>query len=180
MRNTMPFKSIDISASHADIAQSAAITSSLTAVVFELNGNRYAMRLSQIIRVVRAVEISPLPAAPRGVLGVIDFAGNIIPVLDIRNKFRLQPRVLHPSDHFIIARRQKTTVALVVDRAIGTIEAAPADQLNVGHLLGDPALISGIVQIDDGIILIHNLDNFLSTDEAQMLDDALKESANAI
>jgi purine-binding chemotaxis protein CheW len=61
-------------------------------VVFALDEQRYALRLTAVERIVRAVEVTPLPKAPQIVLGVIDAQGRIIPVVDVRQRFRLTER----------------------------------------------------------------------------------------
>ena len=97
-------------------------------LLFALDTPSYALPLSVVERVVRAVEVLPLPRAPQVVLGVVDVAGRIVPVVDIRALFRLPARELDIGDHFIIARTPLRVVALVVDRVIGIRElpAAPA------------------------------------------------------
>ena len=57
-------------------------------VVFALDEPRYALPLSAVERVVRAVEITPLPKAPEIVLGVINMQGQVVPAVDIRKRFR--------------------------------------------------------------------------------------------
>src|SRR5262245_18388839 len=49
-------------------------------LVFHLDGSRYGIILSQVVRAVHAVEITPLPQAPEIVLGMIDVHGKIVPV----------------------------------------------------------------------------------------------------
>ena len=61
----------------------------LQAVVFGLGGQRPA---GVVERVVQAVEITPLPGAPDGMLGVIDVAGRVLPVFDLRQRLELPPR----------------------------------------------------------------------------------------
>lgn len=57
-----------------------------------LDGQRYALSLAQVERVIRAVEITPLPQAPEIITGVINVRGRVIPVVDIRKRFRLPVR----------------------------------------------------------------------------------------
>ena len=75
-------------------------------VVFTMDEQRYALQLAAVERVVRMVEVTPLPQAPQIVLGVINAQGRIIPVVDIRRRFRLPARDIRLSDHLLIAVRQ--------------------------------------------------------------------------
>ena len=94
----------------------------MRAVVFCLDGQRYALPLAAVRRIVRAVEVTPLPGAPAIVLGAIDVEGSVLPVLDIRRRFLLPEREIGPADQFLIASTARRAVALVIDEAHGVIE----------------------------------------------------------
>src|SRR5688572_5800757 len=96
-------------------------------VVFLLAGQRYALSLTIVSRIVRAVEITPLPDAPAIVLGVINVEGEILPVFNLRGRFLLQEREVGPNDQFLIARAGRRKVALVMDEAQGVIEHGQAE-----------------------------------------------------
>ena len=61
-------------------------------VVFTLDEQRYALHLLAVERVVRAVEVTALPEAPEIVLGVVNVKGRIVPVINVRRRFRLPER----------------------------------------------------------------------------------------
>jgi len=84
-------------------------------VVFCLDDGRYALPLSNTVRIVRAAEITPLPAAPPNVLGALNVAGNVLPVFNLRRRFGLPERALAPADHLLIARTGDRTVVLTID-----------------------------------------------------------------
>ena len=146
-------------------------------VIFILDESRFALKLSAVERVVRIVEITLLPKAPDIVLGIIDVQGGIIPVIDVRKRFRFPKRETQLNDQLVIARTVKRTVALLADDVTGVM-ACPVERIVEGEkVVSGMAFVQGIVKIDDGMILIHDLDTFLSLDEEKRLDDALRESA---
>lgn len=142
-------------------------------VVFALDEPRYALPLSAVERVVRAVEITPLPKAPEIVLGAIDAQGRVIPVVDVRKRFRLPAREMDVNDRFIIARTSRRVVALAVDSVIGIRTLADSEVVSAEQALPFAEYLHGVAKIEDGIVLIYDLDQFLSLDEEQMLDAAL-------
>src|SRR6266853_41985 len=79
-------------------------------VVFRLDEERYALRLDVVERIVQAAEVTPLPNAPTIVLGLIDLEGRVLPVLNVRRRFRLPEREIGPADQFLIARTERRTV----------------------------------------------------------------------
>lgn len=142
-------------------------------VAFALDRQRYALPLAAVQGVTRAVEVTPLPKAPAIVLGVVNVRGQIIPVLNIRRRFRLPEREIDPSDQFILARAAKRTVALVVDMVVGVV-ARPAETVIAPEaILPGLEYVQGVMKLDDGLIMIHDLDTFLSLDEENTLDEAL-------
>lgn len=142
-------------------------------VVFCLNGQRFALPLAAVERIVCAVEVTPLPGAPAVVLGAIDVAGCVLPVLNIRRRFLLPEREVGPADQFLIARTARRTLALVIDEAHGVIEHAPSDLIASDRIVPGLGQFQGVVKLDDGLVLIHDLEKFLSLDEARTLDEAM-------
>lgn len=142
-------------------------------VLFCLDEPRYALYLSAVQRVVQAVEITPLPKAPDIVLGVINFQGEIIPVINIRKRFRLPLREINLEDQFIIAQTTKRWVVLVVDSVIGVYEIDRHYVIDAEKVFPYTNYLSGITTIETDIILINDLDGFLSLDEEKILDETL-------
>ena len=147
-------------------------------VVFCLDEGRYALPLAAVDRIVRAVHVTPMPRAPGIVLGAIDVQGRVLPVFNMRRKFGLPERALDPADHFLIAHTAGRTVVLVIDTAHGVIEQAATAVTPAASIAPDLEHIRGVIQLDDGLVLIHDLDRFLSPDEAREIDEALSQQAS--
>ena len=144
-------------------------------VNFNLDDQKYALFLSAVIRIIRVVEITSLPKAPEIVLGVINMHGLIIPVFDIRKRFRLPQREMQLDDQLIIASTSKRTVALLVDSVNDVIEI-PEEKIIAGEkILPGLEYVEGVVKTEDGMILIHDLEQFLSLQEEKALHEALEE-----
>jgi purine-binding chemotaxis protein CheW len=143
--------------------------------VFTLEGCRYALRLSAVERVVRAVEITPLPKAPEIVLGIVNMHGSIVPVVNVRRRFRLPDREIDPGDQLILANTSRWRVALLADSVNGVVECLKQDVISAQRLPPGVKYVEGVVKLEDGMVLIHNLETFLSLDEAKGLDKALNE-----
>jgi purine-binding chemotaxis protein CheW len=145
-------------------------------VLFSLEEPRYALYLSEVVKVERAVEITPLPKAPQVVSGVINFHGEIIPVIDIRKLFRLPQRDIYLEDQFIIARTSQRLVVLVVDSVNGVFDLEHHQVIDAEESFPFTEYLSGIATIEHGIVLITDLEKFLSLDEERVLNVALTES----
>lgn len=146
----------------------------LDLVVFLLDGHRHALALSTVERVVHAVAVTPLPKAPQIVLGAIDFAGRVIPVINLRQRLCLPERPIGPADQFVIVRAAQRTVALVVDAVEGVVATSARALVKTGDIAPGLEYLRGVVQLEDGLVLIQDLEQFLSLDETRALDAALK------
>ncbi len=143
-------------------------------VVFSLDGQRYALALAAVERVVRAIEITPLPKAPAIVLGIVNVQGRVVPLINVRRRFRLPEREMALTDQIVIAHTARRPVALVVDAVAGVLDYPEREAVAAQDILPDAGYVEGVVKLKDGLILIHNLDRFLSLDEEASLDRALE------
>ncbi len=143
-------------------------------VVFTLGDRRYGLYLSAVDRVVRAVDTTPLPQAPDIVLGVVNVQGRVIPVINMRRRFRLPERETVLTDQMVIAHTARRPVALMADAVSAVLEYPEEDIIEAQSILADAEYIEGVVRLSDGLILIHNLDTFLSLEEETLLDHAME------
>jgi purine-binding chemotaxis protein CheW len=149
------------------------VTTANPLVVFALDNQQYALHLPAVVRTVRMVAITPLPQAPAIVTGVINLQGRVIPVLNIRQRFRLPERGERLSDQLIIARTAQRIVALVVDEVRGVIDNAAHEAVEPATIVPGIEHLEGVVKMADGMIFIHDLDRFLSLDEERALEAAI-------
>jgi purine-binding chemotaxis protein CheW len=145
-------------------------------VTFVLGEQHYALPLTAVQRVVRMVEVTPLPKAPEVVLGVIDFQGNIIPVMSMRKRFGLSEPETSLSDQLIVADLSTRSVALVVNSVTGVLERTAEEVADAAKIVPGAQYVEGITRLEDGILFIHNLEHFLSGKEEQQLDGLLAQA----
>jgi purine-binding chemotaxis protein CheW len=143
-------------------------------IVFRLDDLRYALRLSAVQRIERVAAIAPLPKAPEIVLGVVNVRGDVIPVVDARKRFRLPPRPVDARDHLILARTSRRPVALLVDQVSGVMSFTDDRLVSAEDILPNLTYVRGVAKLAEGMIFIHDLEEFLSLDEGQRIDTALE------
>lgn len=142
-------------------------------VVFRLDDQRYALPLAAIERIVRAVEITVLPHRQGMVLGVMNMAGAILPVLSLRQRLGLPSREIIPADQFLIARTAMGTVALVIDEAQDLIERSSGEIARSSHVAPGFSQIQAVVKVDDDLVMVLDPDTWIGPEDAQALDKAL-------
>ena len=142
-------------------------------VIFAVEEQRFGLDISAVERVIRAVEVTQLPDAPPGVIGILNLQGRVIPVFDLRLRFHIPVREMQLTDHLLIARASGRPIALLVDAVIGVTEWNPAMVVPGAEILPGFDALAGVVKLDGGIALIHDPDKFLSLEEASQLDAAI-------
>lgn len=140
---------------------------------------RVALPIANVERVTRAAYLTPLPNSPAIILGMVNIQGRVIPVINMRRRFKLPERAIALTDQLVIAHTRRRPVALVADAVNGVHAYDPPDIVGATNILPDIEFFEGVVKLDDGLVLIHNLDRFLSLDEAESLDQAMAQAAAA-
>lgn len=142
-------------------------------LIFALEGQRYALPLTAVIRVVRAAALTPLPKAPEIVLGILDLQGEIIPVINLRKRFRLPERPIGCDDQFLVVRTSNFPVALAVDNTQEVVQLDPDAVVEPEDIVRGTDYLSGVTRSEGGLVLIHDLDTLLFPDEEQQIAKAL-------
>jgi purine-binding chemotaxis protein CheW len=159
----------------AEMARSTPQTPS-PLVVFVLSGWRFAMALSRVERVLPALEITPLPGAPSVVMGYINLHGDLIPVYDVHQRFDGTSRDIALSDQLLVVQATRGRVALRVEETTGVTDLAliPATTHSED---GMSRWFDGITQADGEVVLVQDVDKFLTSHETAALDAALERVA---
>ena len=152
---------------------STAVTDSSQLVVFVLDGQRYALPLPAVERVVRAVEVTVLPEAPPIVTGVINIQGRVVPVVDLRKRFHLPERAVDPEDHFIVARSSTGVVALPVDEAEGLVRDLSGERVAAAEIVPDLNYVDQVFLIGPEMVFVLAIDTVLTDEEELVLADSL-------
>lgn len=145
-------------------------------LAFQIDSLRFAVPAHEVVEMVRAVAITPLPGAPAVVPGLIDYRGTVIPVFDLGRRFTGRERGVRASDGMIVVDAGTRRVALLVDAIEGLVEPeeAPSAPPTIVH---EGVPVRGVVRTGDGVLLVHDLTGFLTDLETWTLDGALYELA---
>ena len=144
-------------------------------VIFTLDDQKFALPLSSVEKIARAAAVRPLPKSSDMILGVVNVQGRVIPVLDLKKRFGIPTREIAVTDHLIIARASTRTLALLVDTVQDILESDKRDITDQSAILDRMDYVGGVLQMEDGMVLINDLERLLSSEEAGELDRALQK-----
>ena len=142
-------------------------------VIFTLDQEQFALRLDAVEGVVHAVGIGVLPKAPQIVDGIVNVHGRVIPVVNVRRRFNLPERDVALTDKFILAHTARRPICLVVDTVTAIGEYPDQSIEEAGNVLPNLEYVAGIMRLPEGVVFIHDLDEFLSLEEEASLERAL-------
>ncbi len=152
------------------------VVSLIRLVLLTVDGQAYALHLEAVDRILRMVEITPLPGAPEVVEGVINIQGEVVPVVSIRGRLGLAHRAVGVSDSLVVVRARARRLAIIAESILGVVERPVDAVVSTGDLARGIRHIEGVLKTSDGLVLIHDLDQFFSPEEEQSLDLALERA----
>lgn len=119
-------------------------------LVFELGHERYGLRITDIMEIVRPGRIFPVPSTPAYITGVINLRGNIVCVVDPMRKMELGAVTPDEETRVIVVKYEKAPVALLVDRIIDVVDIHEKDvhPLPPDHVSG---CMEGDVRVRDDV-----------------------------
>lgn len=130
-------------------------------VKFTLAKQRYGLPAHQIVEVLRMVAFTVLPEQPKGLLGVMNFRGEVIPLLDLRQIINIVPQHVTLSTPILVARVGERSLGLVVDEVLD-VEVVPlGNQITVDELSTAVRFVAAIARREEGLLLVINLQEVL-------------------
>jgi purine-binding chemotaxis protein CheW len=162
-----------------DMAQQLTADQSIVPVVVFCAGEQScAIALDSVESVVGIVAVDPVPGAPRAVLGVVNFRGTVVPVVDPRRRFGAHGGELELDQKLVFVRTSRRLVALLADSIDGVEQIARAEIAAVEDYVAGAQLLAGTAPRPDGLIFIHDAELLLTRSEEKRLDSALRRSVS--
>jgi purine-binding chemotaxis protein CheW len=144
---------------------------------FYVGGALYGIDIMRIKEVIQArpYPVRPVPHAPRIVEGVIQLRGVVIPVIDLRKRFRseIDPELARLNKLIIVSVRGRI-VGLRVDRILGELRV-PAGALRPAPSMlrsdgegDDQDFFSGVCRVGNDMVFVVNLETIIDPTRGTM------------
>jgi purine-binding chemotaxis protein CheW len=150
-------------------------------LVFVLGKEEYAVDILKVQEIRGYEKVTPIPSAPDYLKGVVNLRGTIVPVIDLRVKFRMaEPRY----DSFtvvVILRIQKRVIGVVVDGVSDVVRLAPHEVKPTPELgaVVDSSFLAGLATQGERMILMLDIEKLLSSGELNLLSQAAEVAGSA-
>jgi purine-binding chemotaxis protein CheW len=126
---------------------------------FVLDGQQYALTLASVREVIRCGDVTPVPGAPREVLGIVNLRGQIVAVLDGRRRFGLADAAdgeFAQSERIVVLEDEAGAVGMRIDAIGDMLQLDPADigAPPPGRAMRRDDPVSGVVTGSDGFVAL--------------------------
>ncbi len=140
-------------------------------VTFTIDTEEYGLGILKVQEIVRLPKITRLPKAPEFIKGVIDLRGNIIPIIDLREKFGLLAKEYIETTRVIIVEVAEKRIGMIVDTVSQVVRVSESNiappPTNVDGNVNE--YIDGVVRLENRLIILLKVDGILSTEEVVQL-----------
>jgi purine-binding chemotaxis protein CheW len=140
-------------------------------LVFVLGNEEYGVDILKVQEIRGYEKVTPIPASPPYLKGVVNLRGIIVPVIDLRVKFGMADPRYDSFTVVIVLRIGAQTVGIVVDGVSDVVRLAPSD-VKAAPQLGsvvDASFLAGLATHDARMILLMDIEKFLSSGELNLL-----------
>jgi purine-binding chemotaxis protein CheW len=146
----------------------------LQVVGFRIGRETFGVPISLVREIVRVPEITSVPNAPDYIEGVINLRGRIIPVVDLRKRFRERVGERDKKNRIVVAEVEGRLIGLLVNSASEVLRIlpseieAPQDVFQEGEL----NYITGVGKLRGRLVILLDLNKILQRGELRSLEDA--------
>lgn len=137
-------------------------------LTFKLGREEYGLELVRVREIIALMDITPVPLAPEYVRGVMNLRGRVIPVIDLRRRFRMQPTEDHDRKCIIVCDVQRNDqpiqMSILVDAVSEVLHISAADVEDAPSFSGsvETSFIHGIAKAKGGVKILLDIDIVLS------------------
>ncbi|MCX7841717.1 MAG: chemotaxis protein CheW [Clostridia bacterium] len=141
-------------------------------LTFRLGSESYAMQISYVKEIIGIQPITEVPEMPEYIRGIINLRGKIIPVMDVRLRFKKPFKDYNDRTCVIIVDIREISIGLVVD-SVSEVMFIPETEIveppEVGR--GSSRYIKAVGKVGNEVKLILDCYRLINEDEAKCMED---------
>lgn len=144
-------------------------------LTFILGKETYGIEIKHVTEIIGIQAITEIPELPEYIKGIINLRGKIIPVMDVRLRFKKEPKEYNDRTCVIVIDIKDISVGLIVDSVSEVLTILEEDiveppQMNKGF---NNRYIKRIGKVGNDVKLLLDCEKLLTEDELENLCEAL-------
>lgn len=144
-------------------------------LTFSIGNEFYGLEIACVTEIIGIQPITEVPELPEYIRGIINLRGKIIPVMDVRLRFKKSFREYNDRTCVIVVEVKDTTVGLIVD-SVSEVLSIPDNDIVQPHELkaAHNRYIKGIGKVGGEVKLLLDCDKLLRDEELDTIEHATK------
>ena len=148
-------------------------------VGFRIGRETFGIPIGMVREIVRVPEITSVPNAPDYIEGVINLRGRIVPVVDLRKRFREVVAAPNKKNRIVVVELDGRPIGLIVNSASEVLKIPPSE-IEAPHNVfqeGELNYITGVGKIRGRLVILLDLSRILQRGELRRLDEVAETAA---
>ncbi len=146
-------------------------------LTFSLGDEVYGIDIRVVIEIIGIQKITNVPEVPDYVRGIINLRGKIIPVVDMRLRFRREYREYTDRTCVIVVEINGVLIGLIVDGVSEVLDIAEKNVVPPPDLRASQnKYIRGIGKLESSVVLLLDWEKLFSEDDQELLGGAAGEA----
>ncbi len=136
-------------------------------LTFAIGNELYSIDIRYVTEIIGIQDITAMPEMPDYIKGIINLRGRIIPVMDVRLRFKAEAKPYDDRTCVIVVEINDLGIGLIVDNVSEVITIEEENILEVPQVSTDVnrKFVKNIGKVDKNVILILDCESLLSEDE---------------
>lgn len=128
-------------------------------VTFFAGGQSFSLDITHVREIRRWSAVTPLPHAPKEVLGVMNLRGSVIPIYDLSARFGLGPTPENPRNVVVVATIESQTVGLLVEAVSEILSVQKSQIQDTPDIRSESTRLSvtGVIPLEEGMTRVIDL-----------------------
>ncbi len=151
----------------------------LQLVSFKVGSEEFAIPILAVQEINRMMQITKVPKSPPFIEGVINLRGRIVPVMDLRKRFRMPTQESTSDSRIIVVEVGRRVIGFTVDRVnevlridAGIVEPPPSMVCSA-----ESDYVQGVGKLEDRLLILLSLERLFGEQELEQVDEVSREAA---
>lgn len=132
-------------------------------VIFKLGKEYYGLPIEKVVSIEKMIKPTRIPNGPKHVKGVINLRGEVISIIDLRQRLNMNTKEIDNNSRIIIVSEEDIVAGLIVDSSSEVIEIFKENIDNPPTSTNNDSLsyISGIGKVENRLVILLDLSKIL-------------------
>lgn len=147
-------------------------------VTFKSGNEYFGLKIEYVNEIIVMQEIAQIPESEDYIKGLINLRGKIIPVMDVRIRFKQEPIEYNDRTCIIVINVKGTVVGLIVEKIAEVVELSDDDILEPPTLGKEENRVNryvyGIGKAASGVKLLLDPDRLIKDEDIELMEKAVE------